>query len=348
MTVQATGPPILKRGERTVSLVIPAFNSEKTLEPCLRAAFSSDYPCFEVILVNDGSTDQTARIAARFPCKRIDLAKNMGGGAARNRGVQAAQGDLLFFLDADITIEKDTLTKVVQTFADRPEISALICSYQKNTPPGNFCSVYKNLVHHFTHQTGREDAATFCGGFGAIYRECFLRVGGFDENCPKIADIEFGYRLYQKGYKIFLNKQIQTTHLKVYSPAELVRSDLFRRAIPWTQIMLNKRIYRNDLNTRYENLASGVVSFFMLVTLPLIPFRPSLAIFLLFLFVLLCILNWKFYRFVYKEKGLWFLLRAIVANWFGYLYSGLGAVLGTASYFLKPVLTRGAKPRALD
>jgi hypothetical protein len=86
----------------------------------------------------------------------------------------------------------------------------------------------------------------------------------------------------------------------------------------------------------------------MLVTLPLIPFRPSLAIFLLFLFVLLCILNWKFYRFVYKEKGLWFLLRAIVANWFGYLYSGLGAVLGTASYFLKPVLTRGAKPRALD
>ena len=348
MADQSIGLPIFKPGERTVSVVIPAFNGAKTLEACLQAAFSSDYPFFEVILVNDGSTDQTASIGANFPCKRIDLAKNMGGGAARNRGAQAAKGDLLFFLDADITIERDTLTKVVQTFVDRPEISALFCSYQKNTPPGNFWSAYKNLVHHFTHQTAREDAATFCGGFGAIYRECFLRVGGFDESCPRIADIEFGYRLYQKGYKIFVNKQIQVTHLKVYSLAGLVRSDLFVRAIPWTEIMLEKRIYRNDLNTRYENVASVFTTFFILVTLLLIPLRPSLAIILPLLFVLLFILNWKFYRFVYDEKGLWFLLRAVVVNWFGYLYSGLGVVIGMASYFLNPVLTRRAEHRAGD
>jgi hypothetical protein len=134
----------------------------------------------------------------------------------------------------------------------------------------------------------------------------------------------------------------------VYSPAELVRSDLLHRAIPWTQIMLEKRIYRNDLNTRYENVASGVISFFILVTLPLIPCRPSLAIILPLLFLLLFFLNWKFYQFIYGEKGLWFLLRAVVANWFGYLYSGLGVVIGMASYFLKPVLTRRAKPRAGD
>lgn len=348
MTDQSISPPIFKPGERTVSVVIPAFNSEKTLEACLRAVFSSDYPSFEVILVNDGSTDQTASIAAKFPCKQIDLAKNVGASAARNRGAQAAKGDFLFFLDADIIIEKDTLTKVLRTFVDRPEISALFCSYQKNTPSGNFCSTYKNLVHHFTHQTAREDAATFCGGFGAIYRECLLRVGGFDESYRHVSDIELGYRLYQRGYKIFLNKQIQATHLKVYSPAKLVRSDLLERAIPWTQIMLKKRIYRNDLNTRYENMASVFTTFFMLVTLPLILFRPSLAIVLPLLFLLLFFLNWKFYRFVCGEKGLWFLLRAVAVNWFGYLYSGLGVVIGMASYLLHPVLTRRAKPRAGD
>ena len=348
MADQLTDPPIPKPGERTISVVIAAFNSEKTLEACLRSAFSSDYPFLEVILVNDGSTDQTARIAAEFPCKLINLAKNLGPGAARNRGVEAAKGELLFFLDADIIIEKDTLAKLVQTFVDRPEISALICSYQKNTPVGNFSSAYKSLVHHFTHQTSREDAATFCGGFGAIYRECFLRVGGFDESFRTVSDIEFGYRLNQRGYKIFLNKQIQATHLKVYSLAKLVRSDLFDRAVPWTRIMLEKRIYRNDLNTRYENMASGVISYFMLVTLPLIPFKPSLAIILLLLFALLFILNWKFYRFVYSEKGLWFLLRAMGLNWFGYLYSGLGAAIGTASYFLKPVLTRRGRRPAAD
>jgi len=348
MTDQLTDPSISKPGERTISVVIAAFNSEKTLEACLRSAFSSDYPFFEVILVNDGSTDQTARIAAKFPCKLINLAKNMGPGAARNRGVEAANGELLFFLDADIVIEKDTLTRVVQTFVDRPEISALICSYQKNTPVGNFFSAYKNLVHHFTHQTGREDAATFCGGFGAIYRDCFLRVGGFDERFRAVSDIEFGYRLYQRGYKIFLNKQIQATHLKVYSFAKLVRSDLFDRAVPWTRIMLERRIYRNDLNIRHENIASGVVSFLMLVMLPLIPFKPSLAILLLLLFALLLILNWKFYRLVYGEKGLWFLFRAVGVNWLGYLYSGLGAVIGMASYFLKPALTRRGRHAAAD
>jgi len=348
MTDQSIAPPISKPGGWTVSVVIPVFNSEKTLEACLRSAFASDYPSFEVILVNDGSTDQTASIAARFPCKRIDLEKNMGGGPARNRGVQVAKGDILFFLDADMTIEKDTLTEVVQTFVDRPDISALFCSYQKNTPSGNFFSTYKNFVCHFTHQTAREDAATFCSGFGAIYRECFLRVGGFDESCGRLPDIELGYRLYKKGYKIFVNKQIQATHLKVYSLAELLRSDFLRRAIPWTEIMLEKRIYRNDLNTRYENLASGVISFFILAALPLIPFKPSLAIILLLLFALLFILNRKFYRFVYNEKGLWFLLRAVAVNWIGYLYSGLGVVIGMAGYFLRPVLTRWKKVRADD
>jgi glycosyltransferase involved in cell wall biosynthesis len=338
------GFPTCKPGERMVSVVIPAFNAEKTLEACLRAAFSSDYPSFEVILVNDGSTDQTARIAAQFACKQIDLAKNLGGATARNIGAKAAQGDILFFLDADITVERDTLTKVVRTFAGRPEISAMFCSYQKDTPARTFYSAYKNLVHHFTHQTAREDAATFCGGFGAIYRECFLRVGGFDETCKKIADIEFGYRFYQHGYKILINKQIQVTHLKVYSLAGLVRSDLFVRAVPWTQIMLEKRIYRNDLNTRYENLASGFITFLTLATLLWIPFRPSLAIMLPVFFALLFLLNWKFYRFVYLEKGLWFLLRAVVANWFGYVYSGLGVLIGMANYFLQPVLTRGARP----
>ena len=348
MADQSIDPANLKAGERTVSVVIPVFNGENTLEACLRSAFSSAYPSFEVIVVNDGSTDKTAHIAAKFPCKQINLAKTMGGGAARNRGVQIAKGEILFFLDADVTIEKDTLSKVVQTFVERPEISALFCSYQKNTPAGNFCSTYKNFVCHFTHQTAREDAATFCTGFGAIYRECFLRVGGFDESYQRIADIEFGYRLYQRGYKIFLNKQIQATHLKVYSLAKLVRSDLFGRAVPWTRIMLGKRIYRNDLNTRYENVASGMTSFLMLATLPLIPFKPALAIILLLLFVLLFILNWKFYRFVYNEKGLWFLLRAVGVNWLGYLYSGLGVVIGMASYFLQPVLTRRERRPAAD
>src|SRR5262249_23946862 len=132
----------------------------------------------------------------------------------------------------------------------------------------NFFTKYKNLVHHHTHQTARADAATFCGGFGAVRREVFLEMGGIDETYRALEDVELGYRLYQAGHKILLNKAIQLTHQKRNSFPGLVQSDLFGRAVPWTYLMLRKRIFRNDLNTRTHNCLSILVAFAIPFVLP--------------------------------------------------------------------------------
>jgi GT2 family glycosyltransferase len=139
-----------------------------------------------------------------------------GPAKARNLGAQASHGDILFFMDADVTLAPDTLEQVLAAFDTQPQIAALIGSYDDAPGAPNFLSQYKNLFHHYTHQRGCEEASTFWGACGAVRREVFSAVGGFDEayRYPSIEDIELGYRLKRAGHSIHLCKQVQVKHLK--------------------------------------------------------------------------------------------------------------------------------------
>lgn len=326
------------KSDTLVSVIIPVFNGEGTVKLCLEAVFQSEESNFEVIVVDDHSTDRSASIACQFPCRVMRMEKNAGAAAARNKGAEVSSGELLFFLDADIVIEKNTLTQVVETFHRRPDISALFCSYQKQTLPANFFSTYKNLVHHYTHQTSRAEAATFCGGFGAIRKDVFLQFHGFDESRRSLEDIELGYRLHQAGHKIYLNKQIQVTHCKYYSLLGLLQSDLLHRAIPWTKIMLEKKIFRSDLNTKINNVLSIPVAFLLLLALPSLYVFPHSRWIFFCLVGLFLLLNYDFYWFVLREKGAVFTAKTIVMNWCTYLYSGVGLVVGFITFLIGPPL----------
>jgi glycosyltransferase involved in cell wall biosynthesis len=326
-----------------ISVIIPVYNARATLARCLRAVFDSNFNAFEVILVDDCSTDGSLDEVDGFPCRTIRLERNLGAGGARNRGVELATGEILFFLDADVLAENETLRQVVESFDARPEIAALFGSYQKNTVPGNFTSDYKNLLHHYTHQNSREEAATFCGGFGAIRREVFAEYGGFDEQHRSLEDIELGYRLHLGGCRIYLNKALQLTHCKKYTLRTLIASDLFCRAIPWTRLMLTNGIFRSDMNTQSHNVLSVIAAYLMLSLVPLLWILPIaggsvfLALAAWFLW-----LNRKFFRFIFQERGVFFTARTVALNWFGYLYSGCGLVIGVA-LFVRDWLSRVAR-----
>ncbi|MBN1317281.1 MAG: glycosyltransferase family 2 protein [Anaerolineales bacterium] len=316
-----------------ISVIIPFFNNETTIRECLGAVSISTYENMEVILVDDGSTDQSLSRAKEFGYQLIKLDENKGVSFARNCGARAASGEILFFLDADIMVEPDTIEKITSTLQDRPEISALFCSYQKHTPAKTFYSKYKNLLHHYTHQISQEEAATFCGGFGAIKKDVFIDLGGFNESYRYLEDMELGYNLHLRGHRIFLNKKIQLTHLKRYSLFDLMKSDVLHRAKPWTEIMLKKRIIRNDLNTRIENAISLIVAYLMIAAIPIMFVWPLGWILFLVLFSSFLILNRNFLALIYREMGLVFLIISILFNWFSYLYSGVGLFLGMAGYF---------------
>ena len=329
---------VRERGTAILTVVIPVYNGQKTIGRCLEHLFASTLENFTVIVVDDHSTDETIRIARAFPCAVLETAVNSGAAAARNMGAASAVTPLIYFLDADILVRPDTLASTLRAFETRPDLCAMFSCFQKDTVHQNFVSVYKNLLQHYTHQNANPDSTSFCGGFSLIRRDVFLAAGGFDPACRFMEDIELGYRLTRAGHRIWLNRELQLTHWKYLTVAGLIRSDLFERAVPWTRIMLDKRVFQNDLNTRVHHVLSVPVSFLILASSIAQPLWLWVTLPLASVFIAL---NYRFLNFARQERGWWFAMRAAGMSWLGYLSSGAGAVIGT----LEHLAGRGASSR---
>jgi hypothetical protein len=152
---------------------------------------------------------------------------------------------------------------------NRPGIVAVFGSYDRAPHAGNIVSQYRNLVHHFVHQTSATSASTFWAGCGAIRRSAFLEVGGFDESYsrPSVEDIELGMRLCTAGYAILLDPHIQVQHLKQWDLWGMLVTDIFSRGVPWTRLLLRARAVPNDLNLKVSQRISALLA---LVALALI------------------------------------------------------------------------------
>jgi GT2 family glycosyltransferase len=320
--------------EPLVSVVVPVRNGEDVLGACLGALRASRYKKIELIVVDDGSTDRSAEIAGELADRVIRLGTCHGAAAARNRGAAAAQGEILLFNDADVLAEPDTVQKVVSGFQQRPEVAATFGLYRRTTIYSNFFSVFKNLIHHYTHLTSSENAWTFWSGCGAIRRDVFRKMGGFDESYRAIEDIELGYRLQQAGERIHLDKDLSVTHMKRYSLRDLVYSDFVNRAVPWTKLILERKVIRSDLNVTVSSAASLAVAYLMAFCLLgglLAPAPAWLAAFggLLAAFLYL---NRRFYRYVWRAEGPRFTLGAMLMHYIYYLYGGTGLAAGGLAY----------------
>ncbi|WP_176230527.1 glycosyltransferase family 2 protein, partial [Candidatus Hakubella thermalkaliphila] len=103
---------------KRISVIIPNYNGSSTIGRCLEAAFSSEYDNFEVIVTDDCSTDNSAEIIKGFPCKFIFLDKHYGASRARNTGAKNSSGEILFFIDADCLLQKNTLAAVNRAFSE--------------------------------------------------------------------------------------------------------------------------------------------------------------------------------------------------------------------------------------
>src|SRR5438105_2420601 len=271
--------PMLGREVRmTISVIIPVHNGAQTLATCLDALTASTYPAYECIVVNDGSTDGSSTLAATFPVRVLDLSGGpVGAPYARNRGAEAANGEILLFLDADVAVAPDTLARVAASFTG-PSAEAVFGSYDTTPEPG-FLSQYKNLSHHFVHQSGREQASTFWTGCGAIRSTTFFAIGGFDEDRRPwtCEDIELGYRLRAAGRAIAFNKDIQVRHLKRWTLRELIRSDVFDRGIPWTLLILQQRAWPDHLNLRRVQQTCAVLVYALLLAVVFLAPLPRLV-----------------------------------------------------------------------
>lgn len=335
------------KGDAPLSVVVPVYNGGTQLGRYLDALLASDYKPFEIIVADDGSTDGAAAAAAGRlrGIEVVTLDANSGPAAARNRGAARARGEILLFVDSDVLVRRDTLSRVAAFFREQPAAAAVFGSYDDAPEAANFVSQYKNLLHHFTHQQASMRAETFWAGCGAVRRAAFEAVGGFDEReyrNPSIEDIELGLRLRRAKLVVVLDKGLQVKHLKRWTLRSLLATDVFRRALPWSRLILNGGgALIDDLNLRVRERVSAAMVAVALVLLALFcfnafgafPASPSSAFSAALLagvgaaLASVFALNLRLFRFFRERRGVAFAAASFAMLVLYYFYSGTAFAL---------------------
>ncbi|MDH3638798.1 MAG: glycosyltransferase [Gammaproteobacteria bacterium] len=254
----------------TLAVIVPVYNGGSDLQQCLAGIAASTRRPDRVVVVDDGSTDDAMLSVREFGYECLVLEDGPKGPArARNRGARfVTDADILVFVDADVVVHPGTIELMEWYLRDKPGVAAVFGSYDDMPAERNVPSLYKNLLHHHTHQIGKGDASTFWAGCGAVRRVVFEAVGGFDETYtrPSIEDIELGLRMTRSGYRIRLCPDLLATHLKRWTVTGLIRTDILARALPWSRLIVERDAFINDLNLSATQRLAALAALMVMVS----------------------------------------------------------------------------------
>jgi GT2 family glycosyltransferase len=317
------------------SFIVPFHRGLAPLARCL-AALGPLLPDSELIIAADGAVEDCRQLASLHRGRVIAIDGPSGPAVARNVAAAAAAGEVLVFIDADVVVSRMGLTRMTRMFNEHPEIAAAFGSYDERPAEPGFMSQYRNLSHSFIHQSSEIEARTFWAAFGAVRRDAFHAIGGFDERFdrPSVEDIDFGYRLAEEGYAVILDPTLTACHLKRWTLCSAIVSDVRDRGIPWTQLILRYGALRDDLNLRAEYRWSVVLAYLAVASLGCAAYDLRFLAGVPFLMAGLIGLNRRFLQFFYRKRGAWFAVRVGFLQVVHHLCNGLSFATGTALFLV--------------
>ena len=326
-----------------ISIIIPCYNASDVIECCLDQIIQSTNKNYEIICVDDCSTDNTIEVIKNYKkVITIPLKKNQGAAVSRNVGVKKAKGNILLFIDSDVILNKNTIEMILLSFK-KTKADSIVAIYSEKHPYKGIVSNYKNLHLRYTRLIMPERVHIFDGSCVAIKKEVFNAVGGFDENIRILAgeDWDLASKIYSYGYYIYLDKTISFIHRKEYKLLNLFKTDL-RKAFGVIKLLLRTKKRKKGL---IENRVTGSLPASMGLSIILIAALTPLLITVIFniifsliglilILLLIFLLNIKYFYYFVKQKGVIF---SVFSFGIFILYNFaliLGFTFGLADYYI--------------
>lgn len=309
-----------------ITVIMPAFNAvghlPRVLPPLLEMLGRGEIA--ELLVVDDCSTDATAQMAAQMGARVLTTPQNGGPGRARNLAAREAQGEILWFVDSDVIAAEGGAFAIREAMRDAQVVAVFGCYDDAPAAPG-VISRYKNLVHRFHHANAMGEAKTFWAGCGAVRKSAFLAVDGFDVETykvPSIEDIELGYRLTGAGGRILVVPGLEGKHLKNWSAWGAVHTDIFRRALPWARLIVNREGLDTGLNLGWgERLRAGLAGLWALSLLLMFFVSGLWGWALILLPCLVLVANARLFMFMTEAGGVSFGLKAVALHQIYLIYA---------------------------
>ena len=316
----------------TVSIVIPAYNAERTIGLTVGAALAQDVTGLEIVVVDDGSKDGTAEAVRKYPGAKYVRQENAGPACARNTGWRASSGDIVIFTDSDCVPEKGWVRQLVSGFMD-DSIGAVTGSYGI----ANADHLLPRLIHEeIKHRhTGYRDFVKFFGSYNvAIRRKALEETGGFDESYRRASgeDNDLSYRVLKAGYKIAFSAGALVAHHHTQSLKKYLKEQ-------YTHGYWRMKLYKShpdmaggDDYTRIKDVAEPPLALASLASVITLPFYPPA--FVLLASVMGIIQLPAAVQISIGHKDIRYLVLAPVTFFRGYA-RGLGMLMGFIRFFIR-------------
>lgn len=311
-----------------LSVIIPVHNSWDRLEVLLRSIAGSRIKPFEILVGDDASHAQKPQTLLRL-LKKIRIVRlplHGGPAAARNAAAKKAKGDVLVFLDSDVTVYKDTLQNIAKKFVNDADITAITGVWDKHQKSRSFFAQFKALRDwsYWTNERDRDGYYyLFSTRIAAIKRDVFLRLGGFNEDFRQMEDVEITYKIARR-YAIIFAPDVRVHH--EFEGLLPVARKYFWRSFYWTRLYRERRKFDPVATTVWESMAAvsgvGVITaVFLSIFTREIGFAMASGLLLIHLVLLR-----KFLRFVWRERGFVFMLKSLATGLLLYCVIASGAL----------------------
>ncbi|GAA2349061.1 glycosyltransferase family 2 protein [Dactylosporangium salmoneum] len=232
-----------------VSVIVPNYNYAESLDLCLRSVLDQTYPNLEVLVVDDCSTDGSVAVAQALGVRVISTGTNGGCGNARNVGVAATTGEILYFVDSDVSLAPDAVATAVRLLRDDPAIGC-VCGIEDPEPllHDSLVARYRGLQYHYWSVTAEGDITFLFPALCALRRDVFEDVGPFNPALRQTEEVDYGYRLTRR-WRMVLTREVRGRHDHDHDLRGLLRK-LFHRGRLRVPLYLRARRFASGFETQ--------------------------------------------------------------------------------------------------